>query len=141
MSKKGETPLIGEDGEVRELTRKDFERAIRFQDLLKDMQATIAARRRGPQRAPTKESTTIRLSPQVLEHFKAGGEGWQTRIDAALVDHVSRETGKAPMSAVVAAHARAKAPARHVYKAARKAAAGKGVAKKTTGRKGSKTKR
>ncbi|UFM63645.1 BrnA antitoxin family protein [Paracoccus sp. MA] len=31
-----------------------------------------------------KVSTTIRLSPEVIEYFKAGGPGWQSRIDEAL---------------------------------------------------------
>jgi uncharacterized protein (DUF4415 family) len=39
---------------------------------------------RGPQRAPTKQATTIRLSPEVMTAFKATGAGWQTRIDNAL---------------------------------------------------------
>jgi len=34
----------------------------------------------------TKVSTTIRLSPEVIETFKASGRGWQTRIDLALKD-------------------------------------------------------
>ena len=33
--------------------------------------------RRGPQKAPTKDSTTIRLSSDVIEHFRSGGPGWQ----------------------------------------------------------------
>lgn len=41
---------------------------------------------RGPQQAPTKVATTIRLSPEVMAAFKATGTGWQTRIDAALKD-------------------------------------------------------
>ena len=36
----------------------------------------------------TKISTTIRLSPEVLENFKAAGDGWQTRIDLALKDWI-----------------------------------------------------
>ena len=36
----------------------------------------------------TKVSTTIRLSPEVLENFKAAGDGWQTRIDLALKDWI-----------------------------------------------------
>jgi len=32
----------------------------------------------------TKVSTTIRLSPEVIENFKAAGDGWQKRIDLAL---------------------------------------------------------
>ena len=31
-----------------------------------------------------KVSTTIRLSRDVIDHFKAGGKGWQTRIDKAF---------------------------------------------------------
>lgn len=41
---------------------------------------------RGPQKAPTKQATTIRLSPEVMAAFKAIGAGWQTRIDNALKD-------------------------------------------------------
>jgi uncharacterized protein (DUF4415 family) len=36
----------------------------------------------------TKISTTIRLSPEVIENFKAAGDGWQTRIDLALKDWI-----------------------------------------------------
>lgn len=50
--------------------------------------AALAARRqpgqRGPGKRPPKVATNIRLSPEVLEAFKATGEGWQTRVDAAL---------------------------------------------------------
>jgi len=41
-------------------------------------------RRRGPQKAPTKVPTTVRLDPDVLEHFKSTGRGWQTRLNDAL---------------------------------------------------------
>ncbi|WP_235829795.1 BrnA antitoxin family protein [Frigidibacter oleivorans] len=37
-----------------------------------------------PKSDRTKISTTIRLSPEVIAHFKAGGPGWQSRIDEAL---------------------------------------------------------
>ncbi|MDO9058605.1 MAG: BrnA antitoxin family protein, partial [Bradyrhizobium sp.] len=39
---------------------------------------------RGPQKTPTKVAVSIRLSPDVLSHFKAKGPGWQSRIDEAL---------------------------------------------------------
>lgn len=47
---------------------------------------------RGPQKAPTKVSTTLRLSQPVIDHFKAGGPGWQTRIDRALLDLVEADS-------------------------------------------------
>ncbi|OQB98689.1 BrnA antitoxin family protein [Candidatus Skiveiella danica] len=44
---------------------------------------------RGPQRTPTKERITIRLSHDVVEQFRATGDGWQTRIDKALQEWLS----------------------------------------------------
>jgi uncharacterized protein (DUF4415 family) len=50
----------------------------------------IAARRvgrpTGSVKAAPKVATTIRLSPDVIQAFRAAGDGWQTRIDAALKD-------------------------------------------------------
>ena len=46
--------------------------------------AKAPIRRGRPLVASPKVSTTIRLSPDVLAHFKAGGRGWQTRINEAL---------------------------------------------------------
>ena len=48
--------------------------------------AMLGIRRRGPQKTPTKQVVTIRLSPDVVEAFWASGTGWQTRVDAALRD-------------------------------------------------------
>lgn len=39
---------------------------------------------RGKQVAPTKQLVSLRLSADVLEHFRATGRGWQTRIDEHL---------------------------------------------------------
>jgi uncharacterized protein (DUF4415 family) len=44
---------------------------------------------RGAQKAPKKIVITIRLSPDVLEKFKATGNGWQTRIDTSLRQFIS----------------------------------------------------
>jgi uncharacterized protein (DUF4415 family) len=37
-----------------------------------------------PKSATPKQAVNIRLSPEVVAHFKVGGLGWQTRIDEAL---------------------------------------------------------
>lgn len=39
-----------------------------------------------------KERINIRLSHEVVEHFKSAGEGWQTRIDAALRQFIAEHT-------------------------------------------------
>jgi uncharacterized protein (DUF4415 family) len=52
------------------------------------------ARPRGrPAKAPEerKEQVTLRLSPEVLAHFRAAGGGWQTRIDKALQTFVRND--------------------------------------------------
>lgn len=57
--------------------------------------ATIGALRktRGKNRNPTKEQVAIRFDPEVLAAFRAGGPGWQTRMNIALkewlVEHQS----------------------------------------------------
>ena len=50
--------------------------------------ARVPARRGRPPLKKPKKSTTIRLSQDVIDHFKAGGPGWQTRMDAALRDWI-----------------------------------------------------
>ncbi|MBC8130215.1 MAG: BrnA antitoxin family protein [Rhizobiaceae bacterium] len=44
----------------------------------------VLVRRGRPPSAAPKRQVTLRLSPEVLDHFKAGGAGWQTRIDETL---------------------------------------------------------
>lgn len=46
--------------------------------------------KRGPQKAPTKTLVSLRLSPEVIDHFKATGPGWQTRIDGALLAAIKK---------------------------------------------------
>lgn len=48
--------------------------------------------KRGPQKAPTKKLVSLRLSPEVIEHFKADGPGWQTRIERTLLESIKRGT-------------------------------------------------
>lgn len=66
-----------------EWTAEDFKNARPFAEVFPDLAESIR-RGRGPQKAPTKTLVSLRLSPDVLEKFKAGGPGWQSRIDEAL---------------------------------------------------------
>lgn len=52
--------------------------------------AKATVRRGRPPVAKPKVSTTIRLSQDVIDHFKAGGRGWQTRIDQALREWIGK---------------------------------------------------
>jgi uncharacterized protein (DUF4415 family) len=46
--------------------------------------------KRGPQKTPTKRLVSLRLSPEVIDHFKSTGPGWQTRIDSTLLESIKR---------------------------------------------------
>ncbi|TCV71380.1 BrnA antitoxin family protein [Neorhizobium sp. S3-V5DH] len=43
-----------------------------------------------PKSDQTKISTTIRLDADILERFRAGGPGWQSRINEALRDWLTK---------------------------------------------------
>jgi uncharacterized protein (DUF4415 family) len=54
-----------------------------------------------PQAKNPKQAINIRLSAEVIAHFRKGGPGWQTRIDEALqrlVKNSSKISGKPPGS-------------------------------------------
>jgi uncharacterized protein (DUF4415 family) len=44
----------------------------------------VVKRGRGPQAAPTKVLTSLRIDADILEFFKAQGSGYQSRINEAL---------------------------------------------------------
>jgi len=86
-------PLTDPAGEVRELKAEDL---TRFRPASEVAPSSLARKLgvRGPQKAPTKERITIRLSPEVVRRFRATGDGWQARVDAALKDWLkSNELG------------------------------------------------
>ena len=42
-------------------------------------------------KSPTKKLVSLRLSPDVIAHFKSTGPGWQSRIDETLRKVVKRK--------------------------------------------------
>jgi len=87
-------PLIDAKGEVREITAKDLKQ---FRPARQALPSTLRRKVgvRGAQKAPTKERITIRLSQEVVQSFRATGEGWQTRVDAALQDWLRKHKSAA----------------------------------------------
>jgi len=55
-------------------------------DAAPDMSTVNFPRVRGPQILPIKTSVTIRLSNEVIEHFKKDGKGWQSRLNNFLLE-------------------------------------------------------
>jgi uncharacterized protein (DUF4415 family) len=71
------SPWIDPD-DAPELTKEWFEKADFYR-------AGKLVRRGGrPKKPAPKEAVSLRLDPDVVSHFRAGGPGWQSRINAAL---------------------------------------------------------
>ena len=83
MALEGEAPPLGSDF---------FERArIRVGDkIVREGEGTLTRRGRPPLGERPKVQQSLRLSSEVIEHFKSGGRGWQARIDEVLRQHVER---------------------------------------------------
>ena len=90
MKMQNSRPLTTPDGEVRDdLTDEEL---ARFRPANEVLPPSLLAKLRAPGRPKaevTKERITIRLSHEVVEQFRATGDGWQTRIDTALQEWLS----------------------------------------------------
>jgi uncharacterized protein (DUF4415 family) len=82
MSRKSKEPVFDDDNP--EWAEEDFAKARPPAEVLPAKLLAQFKGTRGPQKAPTKIAVSIRLSPEVISHFKAKGPGWQSRIDDAL---------------------------------------------------------
>lgn len=89
MAKRPNPELTDEDNP--EWTAREIASARPASDVLPKLFGAKAAKQmlkpRGrPHAEVVKDRITIRLSPDVTAAFRASGDGWQTRIDAALKD-------------------------------------------------------
>lgn len=60
--------------DIPELTREQWKNARRFDEIFK----------------PRKEAISLRIDVDILEWLKAGGEGWQTRINGILREQMQK---------------------------------------------------
>ncbi|MBV9931910.1 MAG: BrnA antitoxin family protein [Alphaproteobacteria bacterium] len=88
------------EGEVPPLGKDFFERArIRIGNrIIREADGTFTKRGRPPKGERAKVQQSLRLSPEVLEHFRAGGPGWQARIDEVLRRHVAEAAPQAKVA-------------------------------------------
>jgi uncharacterized protein (DUF4415 family) len=92
-------PLTDEDGEVRELTREDFEGMRPIAEVDPGMLEAVAQWRKvgRPKTASPKVHISFRLASEVVESIKATGEGYNARVEQALRD--AFVTGGVPKAA------------------------------------------
>ncbi|HYE28629.1 MAG TPA: BrnA antitoxin family protein [Allosphingosinicella sp.] len=107
------------EGEVPELGPDFFKRGrIRIgKVVLRDAQGTLTRRGRPPHGSGPKVQQSLRLSPEVLDHFRATGPGWQARIDEVLRRHVKMAGDVTRQVAEAAAAKSAVAEERSPYEA------------------------
>jgi uncharacterized protein (DUF4415 family) len=81
------------DDENPELTRADFAAMIPASQFFAERGIPIPRKRgqRGNQKTPTKKPVYIRLSPEVINAFRATGKGWQSRIDNVLKQWLTQQ--------------------------------------------------
>lgn len=89
MARKKVNPELTDD-ESPELTKEDF---ARMRPAAEVLPSSFMRRVRGKQKTPTKERITIRLSHDVLAHFRSSGPGWQGKMDEVLRAAVKRRGG------------------------------------------------
>jgi uncharacterized protein (DUF4415 family) len=75
---------IASDPDNPEWTEEDFKKARPFAEVLPDLYESIQRSRGRPPVDNPRKHVSLRLDADVLEHFKATGKGWQTRINEAL---------------------------------------------------------
>ncbi|WP_118138347.1 BrnA antitoxin family protein [Oceanicella sp. SM1341] len=77
--------MIASDPDAPEATEADLARAVPFTEafpaLAEKMRRNIGGR---PKAEHPKVAVSLRLDPEVVSRFKAGGPGWQTRMNEAL---------------------------------------------------------
>ena len=79
---------IATDPDTYELTDEEFDKLKYASEIIPKV-VKAYKRTRGAQKAPTKESITIRLDADVVDFFKSRGKGWQVKINDALLDFVN----------------------------------------------------
>ena len=75
-------PVVFDDDNP-EWTEEDFARAKPL-SAFPELKAALVKNKGGRPRGSDKELVSIRLDRDVLERFRAGGPGWQTRMNEAL---------------------------------------------------------
>jgi uncharacterized protein (DUF4415 family) len=72
------------DAENSEWTAADFAKAQGPESLPEHILAAFPKTRGRPKLAGAKRPVSLRLSPDVLEHYKAMGAGWQVAVEGVL---------------------------------------------------------
>ena len=75
---------IAEDPDDWVSTPEELAQSKPFAEMFPDRMESIRRARGRPPVAHPRKQVSLRLDPAIIDKFKAGGKGWQTRINEAL---------------------------------------------------------
>jgi uncharacterized protein (DUF4415 family) len=78
---------IASDPENPELTDEQLAKGRPFRDAFPDLAVSIErekAKRGRPKVESPREQISVRLDPEIVQHYKATGKGWQSRMNDDL---------------------------------------------------------
>lgn len=67
-----------------ELTEEELKEMRPFREVFPDLAASIDRKLGRPKAENPKKAISLRLDAEVIERFKATGDGWQSRMNEAL---------------------------------------------------------
>lgn len=79
--------MIASDPDAPEATDEQISRARPFRQVYPELAAAMEreiAKRGRPKSVQIKTPVTIRLDPDLVQHYKASGKGWQSRMNDDL---------------------------------------------------------
>ncbi len=76
--------MIASDPDNPEMTEEELKEFRPFREVYPDLAAAIDRKLGRPKAKTTKKAISLRLDQEVIERFKAGGEGWQSRMNEVL---------------------------------------------------------
>ncbi len=76
--------MIASDPDNTEMTEAEIAELRPFREVFPDLAEAIDRKLGRPKAESPKKAISLRLDAEVIERFKAGGEGWQSRMNEAL---------------------------------------------------------
>jgi uncharacterized protein (DUF4415 family) len=77
--------MIASDPDNPEVTEEELKEFRPFREVFPDLAASIDRKLAGrPKAESPKKAISIRLDQEVIDRFKASGDGWQSRMNEAL---------------------------------------------------------
>ena len=76
------------DKDTQPLTTEEIKRLRPAREVFAELGIPMPRTRGRPPVEVPKRQVTLRLDEEVVEHFKRGGKGWQTRINDTLAEAI-----------------------------------------------------